>query len=145
MAKIVSVNISARTGEKKRPVKSVYLVENFGAEGDAHADSGTDRQVSLLAVESIEKMRQKGLDVSPGDFAENITTEGIALVELKPSMRVQCGESVLEITRIGKECHERCAIYYQAGDCVMPHEGVFAKVIRGGTVRPGDAIIKLTL
>ena len=143
MAKVVSVNISESTGEKKHPVVCITLVENFGIEGDAHASARGDRQVSLLATESIEKMRQKGLDVHPGDFAENITTEGISLVELEPGTRLQCGQCVLEVTLIGKECHERCAIYYQAGDCVMPREGVFAKVICGGAVRAGDRIEKL--
>jgi len=99
--------------------------------------------VSLLAVESIAKMKAKGLSVGPGDFAENITVEGIALVHLRVGDRLRSGEALLEITQIGKECHDRCAIYYQAGDCVMPKEGVFARVLRGGTLRAGDPVEKV--
>jgi MOSC domain-containing protein YiiM len=109
---------------------------------DAHAGPG-HRQVSLLAVESIAKMKAKGLSVGPGDFAENITVEGIDLVSLRPGERLRSGEALLEITQIGKECHDRCAIYHQAGDCVMPKEGVFARVLHGGTLRAGDPMEKV--
>lgn len=99
------------------------------------------RQVSLLAVESIEKMKALGLDVGPGDFAENITTSGINLVDLPLGTRLKIGpEAVGEVTQIGKECHSRCAIYYQAGDCVMPREGIFIRILKGGTIRAGDTI-----
>jgi len=139
--KVVSVCVSGRKGEKKKPVASVDLVPDHGVAGDAHAGPW-HRQVSLLAVESIAKMKAKGLSVGPGDFAENITVEGIDLVGLKPGDRLRAGEALLEISQIGKECHTRCAIYYQAGDCVMPKEGVFARVVRGGTLRAGDPVEK---
>jgi MOSC domain-containing protein YiiM len=139
VGKVVAVSVSARKGEKKTPVPSVTLVEEHGARNDAHAGPG-HRQVSLLSSESIGKMRAKGLSVGPGDFAENITVEGFDLLEARVGDRIRVGEAVLEISQIGKECHNRCAIYLQAGDCVMPREGVFARVIRGGQVAPGDAV-----
>lgn len=141
MAQVEAVCISENKGERKTPVQSVELRENHGIVGDAHAGEW-HRQVSLLAAESIDKMRALGLDVTAGDFAENITTSGIDLVSLPIGTRLQVGATLLEVTQIGKECHTRCAIYYQAGDCVMPKEGIFAKVIVGGTVRPGDQVIK---
>ncbi len=137
--KVVAVSVSARKGEKKTPVSSVTLVEEHGVEDDAHAGPG-HRQVSLLSLESIGKMQALGLSVGPGDFAENITVEGFVLPETKVGERILVGEAVLEISQIGKECHDRCAIYIQAGDCVMPREGVFARVIRGGRVASGDAV-----
>ena len=137
--KVLAVCISRNKGERKTPVEAVELRENHGIVGDAHAGEW-HRQVSLLAQESIEKMRKLGLDVNSGDFAENITTSGIELVSLPIGTRLQLGESLLEVTQVGKECHNRCAIYYQAGDCVMPKEGIFARVIRGGTVKPGGGI-----
>ena len=139
MAQVVAVCISEKKGERKTPVSSVAVRENHGIEGDAHAGDW-HRQVSLLAEESIEKMRALGLDVTAGDFAENITTRGIELVSLPVGSRLKVGESILEVTQIGKECHTRCAIFYQAGDCVMPKEGIFARVITGGVVRPGDGV-----
>jgi MOSC domain-containing protein YiiM len=139
MAKVVAVCISEKKGERKKPVETVTLRENHGIVGDGHAGDW-HRQVSLLAQESIDKMRKMGLDVTAGDFAENITTSGIDLVALPIGSRIQVGETLLEVTQIGKECHTRCAIYYQAGDCVMPKEGIFAKVITGGTIKPGDTI-----
>ena len=139
MGKVVAVCISENKGERKKPVASVELRENHGIVGDAHAGDW-HRQVSLLASESIDKMRNLGLDVDSGDFAENITTSGIELVTLPIGTRLQVGEALLEVTQIGKECHTRCAIYYQAGDCVMPKEGIFAKVITGGMIRPGDGV-----
>ena len=138
-SKVIAVCISVNKGERKTPVESVELRENHGIVGDAHAGEW-HRQVSLLAKESIDKMRGMGLDVDNGDFAENITTEGIDLPALPVGSRMTVGETLLEVTQIGKECHTRCAIYHQAGDCVMPKEGIFAKVLRGGMVRPGDAI-----
>ena len=138
-AKVIAVCISENKGERKTPVESVELRVNHGIVGDAHAGEW-HRQVSLLAAESIEKMRKMGLDVDSGDFAENITTEGIDLPALPVGTRLAVGETLLEVTQIGKECHTRCAIYHQAGDCVMPKEGIFARVITGGVVRPGDPI-----
>ena len=114
-------------------------MEETGLEGDAHAGSG-HRQVSLLAVESIAKMKARGLDVGPGDFAENITTSGVDLVSLPVGSRLRLGEALLEVSQIGKVCHSRCTIFEQAGDCVMPREGIFARILVGGNVRTGDPI-----
>jgi MOSC domain-containing protein YiiM len=139
MATVVAVCISEKKGERKKPVESVELRENHGIVGDAHAGDW-HRQVSLLARESIDKMRALGLDVNAGDFAENLTTTGIDLVSLPIGSRLQVGGTLLEVTQIGKECHTRCAIFYQAGDCVMPKEGIFVRVITGGVIRPGDVI-----
>jgi MOSC domain-containing protein YiiM len=141
MAQVVAVCISENKGERKTPVEAVELRENHGIIGDAHAGDW-HRQVSLLASESIDKMRALGLDVDSGDFAENITTSGIELVSLPVGTRLQVGGTLLEVTQIGKECHTRCAIFYQAGDCVMPKEGIFARVITGGVIRPGDEVKK---
>jgi MOSC domain-containing protein YiiM len=138
--KIVAVCSSKHKGERKTPVDQVLLREEHGIVGDAHAGNG-HRQVSLLAKESIDKMRALGLDVDNGDFAENLTTQGIDLPGLPLGTRLLIGDALLEITQIGKECHNRCAIYYQAGDCVMPKEGVFARVLRGGCLRPGDRVL----
>ena len=143
MGQVVAVCISENKGERKTPVQAVELRENHGIVGDAHAGDW-HRQVSLLASESIAKMRSLGLDVDSGDFAENITTSGIELVTLPIGTRLRVGETELEVTQIGKECHTRCAIYYQAGDCVMPKEGIFARVITGGMVRPGDRVEVIT-
>jgi MOSC domain-containing protein YiiM len=140
MAHVLAVCISENKGERKKPVDAVELRENHGIIGDGHAGDW-HRQVSLLAQESIDKMRAMGLDVNAGDFAENITTSGIDLVGLPIGTQLQIGETLLEVTQIGKECHNRCAIYYQAGDCVMPKEGIFAKVLQGGKIGSGDAIL----
>lgn len=138
-AEVVAVNISLNKGEQKIPVDAVELQENYGIVGDAHAGDW-HRQISLLAEESIDKMRRLGLDVDPGAFAENITTRGVDLVSLPVGSRVSLGKTLVEVTQIGKECHNRCAIFYQAGDCVMPKEGIFAKVLCGGTVSAGMPI-----
>ena len=138
-AKVVAVCTSKNKGERKTPVEQVELKENHGIVGDAHAGDW-HRQVSLLAKESIDKMRELGLDVDNGDFAENLTTSGIDLPRLPIGSQLQIGETLLEVTQIGKECHTRCAIYHQAGDCVMPKEGIFAKVLQGGVIRPGDRV-----
>ena len=137
--KIVAVCVSLNKGERKTPVASVELRPDHGIVGDAHAGDW-HRQISLLARESIIKMQRLGLNVEAGDFAENLTTEGVDLLALAIGDRLQVGETLLEITQIGKECHTRCAIYHQAGDCVMPKEGLFAKVIEGGMVKPGTTI-----
>jgi cyclic pyranopterin phosphate synthase len=140
-AKVIAVSVSDKKGMKKRNVDCAELKEQFGIAGDAHAGSG-HRQISLLAQESIQKMVEKGLNVTPGDFAENITTSGFDLMELKIGDKIKIGDNVLlEISQIGKVCHTRCNIYYQAGDCVMPKEGVFARVVKGGSVKPCDNIV----
>ena len=138
-AHIVAVCASRNKGEKKTPVAQVELRPGHGIVGDAHAGNW-HRQVSLLAIESIRKMQGMGLAVDAGDFAENLTTEGVELVSLPLGAGVRIGDVLLEITQIGKECHTRCAIYDQAGDCVMPKEGVFARVVKGGKVQAGDRI-----
>ena len=139
--KVLAVNTSEEKGMKKTNIQSCALLKDFGLKGDAHGGPW-HRQVSLLANESIEKMRAKGLKVGYGDFAENITTEGIDLVHLPIGTEIHIGNSILlRVTQIGKVCHERCAIYYQAGDCVMPKEGIFAEVINEGEVKVGDEII----
>jgi MOSC domain-containing protein YiiM len=128
---------------KKRDVGRAVVVADHGLEGDAHAGPG-DRQVSLLALESIDKMRSAGLDVGPGDFAENLAIEGLDLCSLPIGSVLQVGANVrLEITKIGKVCHERCEIYFQAGDCVMPREGIFAVVLSDGEVAVGDQVLLL--
>lgn len=139
---VLAVCTSLNKGERKKPVPSVDLVVEHGIAGDAHAGDW-HRQVSLLAQESIDKMRALGLSVSAGDFAENITTTGIDLVSLPVGSRLSLGPTLLEVTQIGKECHTRCAIYYQAGDCVMPKEGIFARVLEGGVVTAGTPILLL--
>ena len=136
---VVAVCTSLNKGERKKPVPTVELVVEHGILGDAHA-GGWHRQVSLLAQESIDKMRAMGLSVSAGDFAENITTTGINLVSLPIGSRLALGPALLEVTQIGKECHTRCAIFYKAGDCVMPKEGIFARVLKGGIVVPDTPI-----
>ncbi len=143
--KIVSLAISKKKGTPKVPVESVQLIENHGIEGDAHAGPW-HRQVSFLAAESIEKARKQGLDVTFGNFAENVATEGIEWEKIPVGTHLGLGDSVqLEITQKGKVCHNKCAIYYQAGDCIMPREGVFARVIKGGEIRCGEPVRFLNL
>jgi cyclic pyranopterin monophosphate synthase len=137
--KVVAVNVSEAKGERKTPVPEVFLRVEHGIEGDAHAGAW-HRQVSLLAQESIDKMRDMGLDVSAGDFAENITTTGVEVASLPLGTTLELGEALVEVTQIGKECHTRCAIYQQAGDCVMPREGIFVRVLTGGRVAAGDSV-----
>ncbi len=139
VAKVVSINLSEKKTVRKTPGTEGVLVENRGFDGDAHAGDW-HRQVSLLAEESIAKMQAKGLDVDAGDFAENITTRGIDLVSLPVGTRLKVGGTLLQVSQIGKECHTKCAIYYQAGDCVMPKEGIFATVVEGGPVSTGDTV-----
>jgi len=141
---VLSVNIAPRVGVRKDPVERGRLIAQSGLEGDAHAGDW-HRQVSLLAEESIEKIRQKGLAVVAGDFAENITTAGLDLPALPVGTRLRIGdEAIVEVTQIGKICHTRCAIFYAVGDCVMPREGIFARVLVGGDVRVGDDVGVLT-
>lgn len=138
--KIVSIAISKKKGTRKVPVKEAFLLEKHGLEGDAHAGPW-HRQVSFLASESIERAQGQGLDVTFGDFAENIATSGIDWQDVPIGTKVRLGDSVLvEITQIGKECRNKCAIYYQAGDCIMPREGIFGRVLRGGKICCGDAV-----
>lgn len=142
VGKIIAISVSKEKGVRKNNVQLATLKEDFGIVGDAHAGT-KNRQVSLLAMESIEKMKKKGLRVKPGDFAENITTEGTDLLSLKLGDKLSIGtDALLEVSQIGKECHARCSIYYQAGDCVMPKEGIFVKVVRGGEIKVGDRINK---
>jgi MOSC domain-containing protein YiiM len=138
--KIVSIAVSKKKGTPKTPVEEAFLSKDHGLEGDAHAGPW-HRQVSLLASESIEQANAQGLDVGFGDFAENIATIGIDWKTLPIGTRARLGEKVvIEITQIGKECHNRCAIYYKAGDCIMPREGVFARVLAEGRIKNGDPV-----
>ncbi|MHC4423763.1 MAG: MOSC domain-containing protein [Planctomycetota bacterium] len=137
---IKAISVSDERGIQKVNIPEAELKTNFGIIGDAHA-ADWHRQISLLAIESIDKMVAMGAKVSPGDFAENITTEGIDLSKLSVGDRLRFGQSVeLEITQLGKECHNRCAIYEQVGDCIMPREGIFAKVIKAGSIKVGNII-----
>lgn len=139
-ARVKAISISKEKGTKKSNVSSALLKDDFGITTDAHAGDKI-RQVSILAIESINKMREKGLKVNPGDFAENITTEGLDLSRLKMGTKFKIGkDAILEISQIGKQCLSPCHIYYQAGDCIMPKEGLFAKVLRGGVIKIEDAI-----
>lgn len=149
-----SVNIAPKKGRSKQPVASIQIRENWGVDGDAHAGmleeashkSWAHRQVSILAWESICKAREAGLDVKEGDFAENITSEGIDLMSLPLGTRLQVGpDAELELSQIGKVCHTKCAIYHLMGDCIFPREGIFFVVRRSGQVKPGDAITVLEL
>jgi MOSC domain-containing protein YiiM len=140
--RIHAISISKTKGVRKDNVTTAVLRPDHGIVSDAHAGEW-HRQVSLLAKESINKMVQRGLEVGPGDFAENITTEGIDLTALPIGGRLRLGNEILvEVTQIGKECHDRCAIYNEAGDCVMPREGIFVKVLTGGTINLGDPIAR---
>jgi MOSC domain-containing protein YiiM len=136
---VVSVNVAGEKGMRKAPRDEIVLRVDHGVEGDGHAGPW-HRQVSFLALESIEAMRAKGLTVGPGDFAENVTTRGMAVHELPVGTRLRVGGTLVEVTQIGKECHDRCEIFRQAGDCVMPREGIFARVLEGGVVRAGDPL-----
>ena len=138
--KIISVNISKDKGEKKHNIQKCMLIKDKGLKDDAHAGF-MHRQVSLLAQESINKIKNMGIDVVPGDFAENLTTEGIDLPSLPIGTKLLVGDGIiLRVTQIGKECHARCAIFQQVGDCVMPREGIFTEVLTEGEIKVGDTI-----
>jgi len=143
--RILALSVSAEKGVPKSNVERVELVKDWGIAGDAHAGDW-HRQVSLLAMESVETMRAKGVDVNPGGFGENITTGQIPVPQLEVGDRVALGAGgvQLEITQIGKECHTPCAIYHQVGDCVMPREGIFGRVLVGGEVKLGDPVVVTT-
>jgi molybdopterin adenylyltransferase len=139
-ARVISVNVSKDKGEKKHNIEKCMLIKDMGLKDDAHLGF-MHRQVSLLARESIDKIKNMGIDVVPGDFAENLTTEGIELPSLPIGTKLLVGDGiVLRVTQIGKECHARCAIFQQVGDCVMPREGIFAEVLTEGEVKVGDII-----
>lgn len=130
---VISVNVSEKKGDKKYPVRSITLKEKVGIEGDAHAGDW-HRQVSLLAEEDIDIMRSKGVELANGDFAENITTKGIDLANLPIGTKLTIGETLLEVTQIGKKCHQDCEIMKQVGECIMPKRGIFARVLKGGEI-----------
>ena len=139
MKTIKAISISDRKGIRKENRSTARLIKDFGLENDAHGGKW-HRQVSFLAQESINTMREKGLDVVAGNFAENITTEGLDLVSLGVGKHLQIGEAEIVISQLGKICHNRCAIFHQAGDCVMPREGIFGVVLKGGEIETGDHI-----
>lgn len=142
-AVIRAVCISEKKGEQKHPVEEIQLIPDFGIPGDAHA-ANWHRQVSLLGVESVAKVQQHiSFQLLPGAFAENILTEGIILYDLPVGTKLRIGTALCEVTQIGKECHNHCAIRKAAGDCVMPREGIFVKVLEEGSAKAGDAVIVL--
>ena len=141
MARVIAVCRSEKKGTSKENVGYGLFRENYGLIDDAHSDCHTHRQVSLLAIESINKMQSMGLNLVPGDFAENLTIEGLDLIALPVGTRLLVGKEVLlEVAQIGKECHTGCAIFKQVGKCIMPKEGIFTRVIQGGAVKEGDPI-----
>lgn len=138
--KVVAINISEKKGVMKKPIEEGNFKEGFGLEGDAHAGKW-HRQVSLLGVESIDKMKKIGIKgLCSGNFAENLTTEGITLYEIPIGTKLKIGETIQEVTQIGKECHDTCAIKKKVGQCVMPKEGIFTQVLKGGKIKAGDEI-----
>lgn len=140
MSKVLAINISEEKGAIKNPIEKGFFKVNHGLEGDAHAGNW-HRQVSLLGIESVKKMKAVGIDVlAAGQFAENITTEGLTLYELPIGTKLKIGEVLLEVTQIGKECHVGCKIKQLVGECVMPKEGIFAKVLEEGYIKSGDNI-----
>lgn len=138
--KIIAISMSEKKGQKKFNIPSAELIENFGMKGDAHAGNW-HRQISLLGIKSIEYMQDKGAEVAPGDFAENITVEGLVLYELPIGSLIRIGEAELEVTQIGKECHSGCEIFKQVGSCIMPTQGIFSRVLKGGIITVGDKIL----
>ncbi|MCL2149820.1 MAG: MOSC domain-containing protein [Dehalococcoidia bacterium] len=144
MAKIVGVCLSEKVGEKKHDIGTGILKEDYGLTGDAHAQAGWHRQLSMLGTSSIDKMKRLGADVGAGSFAENLTVEDddFKLFDLPVGTRMHIGRDILvEVTQIGKECHDRCAIFKQVGTCVMPVEGIFVRILKGGIVKTGDTVI----
>jgi len=139
LAEVLAINTSDKKGVIKVPVKEAELIEDFGIQGDAHGGPW-HRQISLLADESVDKMRASGIELNSGVFAENITTKGIELHTLPVGTRLRIGKTIQEVTQIGKECHHGCAIKQQVGHCIMPTEGIFTKVIKGGKLKAGDTI-----
>lgn len=143
MAKIVGVCVSDKKGQKKRDIGEGELKEDFGLVGDAHSCAGWHRQLSMLGTSSIDKMVRLGADVGPGSFAENLTVEDdtFKLYDLPIGTRIKVGDGILlEVTQIGKECHDRCAIFKQVGSCVMPVEGIFVRILKGGRIKAGDPV-----
>lgn len=139
--KVIAISVSEKKGEKKHNIPEAELIEDFGIKGDAHAGKW-HRQISLLGIDSIHIMQDKGAQVGPGDFAENITVQGLVLYELPVGTRLRIGSKAeLEITQIGKECHSGCEIFKQVGSCIMPTQGIFARVLTGGLIRPGDTVL----
>ena len=141
--KVLAICISEKRGTQKKEVSEGKLRENWGLEEDAHAGTW-HRQVSLLSFKKIEEFRQKGAEVDFGAFGENLVVEGLDFRRMPVGTRLRIGESLLELTQIGKECHSHCAIHQAMGDCIMPREGVFAKVLHGGNVKPGDTVLQLS-
>ena len=139
MGEVKAVCISTKKGMPKESVDSIRVLEDYGIEGDAHAGKW-HRQVSLLSYEAIEEFKKKGIEIRDGAFGENIVVSGYDLKSFKPGTVIRIGDVILELTQIGKECHSHCVIYHTVGDCIMPREGVFAVVRRGGTVKPGDQV-----
>ena len=137
MSKVLAICISKHKGTLKNEVSEANFIEEFGIEGDAHAGKW-HRQVSLLAFEKIDDFRNKGGNVDFGAFGENLVVDGIELHKLPVGKQLQVGEVLLEVTQIGKECHDKCAIYYQVGECIMPKNGIFTRVLKGGKVKVGD-------
>ena len=137
MGKIMAVCISEKRGTQKKNIDKVRLIENFGLEGDAHGGNW-HRQVSLLSYEKVRAFEEKGISVEDGAFGENLLVEGFDFKTLPVGTRFRCGEALLEMTQIGKECHSHCEIYQAVGDCIMPREGVFARVLHGGMIQIGD-------
>ena len=140
MGKIIGICISEKRGTAKHEIEEAILAKDWGIQGDAHAGHW-HRQVSLLSYEKIEEFRKKGADIELGAFGENLIVSGYDFRNLAVGTRFQCGEAVLEMTQIGKECHSHCEIYKVVGDCIMPREGVFAKVLQGGTIKVGDELV----
>ena len=139
MGKIMAVCISEKRGTQKKNIEKVRLIENFGLEGDAHGGNW-HRQVSLLSYEKVRAFEEKGISVEDGAFGENLLVEGFDFKTLPVGTRFRCGEALLEMTQIGKECHSHCEIYQAVGDCIMPREGVFARVLHGGEIQIGDEL-----
>ena len=137
--KIIAVCTAPEKGMIKHDVGEGFLIEEIGIEGDAHAGF-MHRQVSLISIEDIRTMMEKLPDLVPGSFAENLTTEGFDLSQLKTGDRLRVGETVLEVSQIGKECHTKCEVFKKTGDCIMPQKGIFTRVIKGGRVKTGDTV-----